>query len=356
MLHLRLLRPLQQRLFLVLLFGLFLCWADECRLRLQAPRAGADLLVLLRCPCCCDALRFRLQTVLQAAVCWRGVQHGADTHARMQVLTWSAYARDNFAAGRSAQTVTATLNVATGAVSEAIVTNTNHDMFCPGISMTGSGSIVVTGGDTSEKTSIWRQDSIGSGGWVPGPNMNIPRGYQASCTLSDGTVRLQTLRISAVPALRVSFRAQTCRWLDISALLQQMYTCNRELLLGWERRLKLPDAYICSVLKCLEMLILARTTPHEVQVFTVGGSWSGGEATATFKKLGEIFSGSAWRTLTGVDAVPMSTADSRGAYRADNHMWLYGWSGNRGVQPPACGAALCAATGARHTLMYVQPV
>ena len=110
------------------------------------------------------------------------------THActHVQVVTWSAYSDITFAAGRQAQTKTAILDVATGTVSAMTVTNTNHDMFCPGIAATGDGSIVVTGGDTSEKTSVYTQ----ANGWVPGSNMNIPRGYQGSCTLSTGEVSL----------------------------------------------------------------------------------------------------------------------------------------------------------------------
>ena len=80
---------------------------------------------------------------------------------------------------------------------------------------------------------------------------------------------------------------------------------------------------------------------HFLQVFVVGGSWSGGVATATNKKLGEVFDGTAWRLLNNVDAVPLSTGDSRGPYRADNHMWLFGWSGNQGEQqlvPPVLQA------------------
>jgi galactose oxidase len=59
-------------------------------------------------------------------------------------------------------------------------------MFCPGISMQGNGDIVVTGGDNAEKTSIFR---VSQNAWFPGPNMNIPRGYQSSVTLSTGEVR-----------------------------------------------------------------------------------------------------------------------------------------------------------------------
>lgn len=90
-----------------------------------------------------------------------------------------------------AQTQTATLNPNNNQVSQMLVTNTNHDMFCPGISMLGSGDIVVTGGDNAEKTSIY---SPAKGAWLPGPDMNVKRGYQASATLSSGDVRSRTLR------------------------------------------------------------------------------------------------------------------------------------------------------------------
>lgn len=113
----------------------------------------------------------------------RNLRADSCSHA-VQVLTWSAYRNDAFAADRLAQTKTATFNPNTGAITEVTVTNTNHDMFCPGITMLGSGSIVVTGGDTSEKTSIYDQ----AAGWKPGPDMNIPRGYQSSTLTSTGKV------------------------------------------------------------------------------------------------------------------------------------------------------------------------
>jgi galactose oxidase len=87
-----------------------------------------------------------------------------------QVLTWSADQTTSFQVGRTGQTQTATLTPSSGAVSKMVVTNTKHDMFCPGIATMGDGSTVVTGGDTAEKTSVFMQGS----GWVPGPNMFIP--------------------------------------------------------------------------------------------------------------------------------------------------------------------------------------
>lgn len=62
------------------------------------------------------------------------------------------------------------------------------------------------------------------------------------------------------------------------------------------------------------------------QVFTLGGSWSG----AIGGKTGELYTPNAgWSLLPGVKPDDFLTADPRGAYRADNHMWLFatadGW-------------------------------
>ena len=48
---------------------------------------------------------------------------------------------------------------------------------------------MVTGGNNAEKTSIYKEGE----GWVPGPDMNIPRGYHASATTSTGDVRCRPL-------------------------------------------------------------------------------------------------------------------------------------------------------------------
>jgi galactose oxidase len=108
----------------------------------------------------------------------------------VQVLTWSAFSPTNFGGNTgAAKTVTGTYDPASGAVSSATVTVTNHDMFCPGITMLGSGDIVVTGGSNAEKTSIF---DVLTNKWRPGPNMIKPRGYQASALLSTGEVRCGT--------------------------------------------------------------------------------------------------------------------------------------------------------------------
>ncbi|WP_245727713.1 discoidin domain-containing protein [Streptomyces vietnamensis] len=66
------------------------------------------------------------------------------------------------------------------------------------------------------------------------------------------------------------------------------------------------------------------------EAFVLGGSWSG----TAGDKSGEVWSPDTgtWRKLPGVPAVPAMTADPRGAYRADNHMWLYATSGGKVLQ------------------------
>ncbi|OJF14165.1 discoidin domain-containing protein [Couchioplanes caeruleus] len=101
-----------------------------------------------------------------------------------KILTWSAYARDTFSGGRG-RTVTATYDPATGEVTQRTVTETGHDMFCPGISVLPNGRIVVTGGNDSARTSIY---DPGTDAWTTGPAMTTARGYQSSTTLSDGRI------------------------------------------------------------------------------------------------------------------------------------------------------------------------
>ena len=101
-----------------------------------------------------------------------------------KILTWSSFQPDSFSGG-GGRTMTATYDPATGVVTQRTVTETGHDMFCPGISALPDGRILVTGGNNSEKTSIY---DPATDAWTAGPNMTTPRGYQASVTLADGRV------------------------------------------------------------------------------------------------------------------------------------------------------------------------
>jgi galactose oxidase len=63
------------------------------------------------------------------------------------------------------------------------------------------------------------------------------------------------------------------------------------------------------------------------QVFTLGGSWHDRAGS----KDGELFTPSGttgtWSRLPGVSASAILTADPAGVYRADNHAWLFAWTG-----------------------------
>ena len=67
-----------------------------------------------------------------------------------------------------------------------------------------------------------------------------------------------------------------------------------------------------------------QTTLSDGRIFTIGGSFSGGNT--TFKN-GEVYDQetNAWTYLPGCLVQPMLTADQQGLYRADNHGWLFGW-------------------------------
>ena len=104
--------------------------------------------------------------------------------ANGKVLTWSSFSPNTFSGSPGTGfTVTATYDPVAGVVSQRTVTNTQHDMFCPGLSMDATGRPVVTGGNDASKTSIY---SPSADAWTAGPSMQLARGYQASATLSDG--------------------------------------------------------------------------------------------------------------------------------------------------------------------------
>lgn len=104
-------------------------------------------------------------------------------HDKLAVLIWSAYSASSFTGGNGGLTVTATYDPATETVSQRTVTNTNHDMFCPGLSLDFGGKVFVTGGNDNKRASIYDApfDS-----WATLPEMLIGRGYQSQCTISDG--------------------------------------------------------------------------------------------------------------------------------------------------------------------------
>jgi len=101
-----------------------------------------------------------------------------------KLVTWSAWDRYTFSNGPF-QTYTALFDPVTNQSSEALVTNTNHDMFCPGTTNLPDGRILVNGGSEAYATSIY---DFTRGGWSTSARMYWPRGYQGNTLLADGSV------------------------------------------------------------------------------------------------------------------------------------------------------------------------
>ena len=101
-----------------------------------------------------------------------------------KLLTWSAYKPNDFFGG-TGRTQTAMLDPVTSAVSGRTVTQTGHDMFCPGTALLPDGRLQVSGGNDSGKTSIYNP---ADDTWTTGATMTVPRGYHGATTLPDGRV------------------------------------------------------------------------------------------------------------------------------------------------------------------------
>ncbi|SNR66275.1 Kelch motif-containing protein, partial [Maribacter sedimenticola] len=105
-----------------------------------------------------------------------------------RLITWASKFPDTYTEVGDGMTYTAIFDPTIGLHGQALPftqTPTNHDMFCPGINNLPDGRILVAGGTSSERTTIY--DPI-TENWTRAADMNIPRGYQGNVTLSDGSV------------------------------------------------------------------------------------------------------------------------------------------------------------------------
>ncbi|PVI03408.1 galactose oxidase [Periconia macrospinosa] len=102
-----------------------------------------------------------------------------------KVLLWAADQGDVFQGKGSDPdtTLTAIYDPKTKTITDPLLSNLRHGMFCPGVSTDFEGNLMVTGGKTAGRTSIYNE---GSHSWIVGPNMTMGRGYHSQTTLSNG--------------------------------------------------------------------------------------------------------------------------------------------------------------------------
>jgi galactose oxidase len=101
-----------------------------------------------------------------------------------KVLTWAAYSPTTYS-GDNGFTATAVFDPETLAVTQRWVAETGHDMFCPGTSLLADGRLLVNGGASSQKTSIY---NYANDTWSASYPMQVARGYQGNATLANGNV------------------------------------------------------------------------------------------------------------------------------------------------------------------------
>lgn len=109
-----------------------------------------------------------------------------------RVLLWSAsspdaYTKDTpgYPAATDGLTYSALLDPGSGVSTESLISNTAHDMFCPGTAILPDGRLLVQGGSSSQQSSIY--DPV-SKAWTASTALVLKRAYQSAVTLSNGKV------------------------------------------------------------------------------------------------------------------------------------------------------------------------
>ena len=105
-----------------------------------------------------------------------------------KVLMWSTYSQFTLQGdiGNSpSQTQTGIFDPANNTTVQTVVTTNGHDMFCPGTANLFDGRILINGGSSSRKTTIYNP---ATNTWAADAAMVIPRGYQGTTVLSTGSV------------------------------------------------------------------------------------------------------------------------------------------------------------------------
>ena len=103
-----------------------------------------------------------------------------------KVVSFSSYAHDSFGQGVTDHTtLTATYDPKNETISHRQVRKTEHDMFCPGMAFDVNGRMIISGGESADKVSIYDPTEDAS---IVATEMNIARGYQGSVTLANGHI------------------------------------------------------------------------------------------------------------------------------------------------------------------------
>jgi hypothetical protein len=107
------------------------------------------------------------------------------------ILVWSSNTQLSYETDigtAPSNTLMALITPSTGAVSPALDSGVQADMFCPGIAILPDGRVLVDGGSSSSHTSLYDPFNCPNGTFTDNAPMNIPRGYNSAVTLSGGSV------------------------------------------------------------------------------------------------------------------------------------------------------------------------
>jgi galactose oxidase len=102
-----------------------------------------------------------------------------------KLVTWSSDQKLTFGSGLG-QTNTILFDPQTLRADDILVTNTSHDMFCPGTAMLADGRVFVNGGGATVSNSSSYNSA--SATWKKEAPMFQPRWYNSSVTLPNGDV------------------------------------------------------------------------------------------------------------------------------------------------------------------------
>ena len=135
-----------------------------------------------------DFVPFEMSTVNNTSGAWSSViQMPLVTAAAAnlpdgRIMTWSAKDKLSFG-GNLGRTWTAIFDPSSNTAADILIQETQHDMFCPGTSTLPDGRIIISGGSSSNRTTIY---DPATGSWNGGDLMNIARGYHSNVTLASG--------------------------------------------------------------------------------------------------------------------------------------------------------------------------